>query len=332
VRSFSHIVIIALGLAAVAVSACNGPSSSFSPAATFSQPSHVAPSATATPSPIPFIFQTVDDPNSNFNAVTGINQLAKVVGVYGGGQSSNVYESYTAQSPYTQFRPLNDPGSQGTYATSLSSNKMDAGFVITPAGKSGIWGFVRFNQLWSLFADPNEGTGNNAVTKIWGINDSQFAVGNYLNSAGVSIPFELDIPTNSYTDLHPPGAVGDAVATGIDGKGNSAGWVTTSKGVVGFFLQAGTYYTFSYPNAKATYALSLNWSDQIVGYYVDQSNAIHGFLLTGPTRGGATQVWQSIDATNATAGTWVTGINNHHVICGYFKDASGIQHGFIALP
>jgi hypothetical protein len=285
----------------------------------------------ATPTPIPFQFQTVDDPNSNVNEVTGINQLSKIVGVWEGGSASNVPSSYTAVPPYSQFRGLNYPGAQGTFATGLSSNKYIVGYVINPPSGSGVWGFVRASGIWSILSDPNEGTGSNAVTELLGINDSQFAVGFYQNSSGAKMPFELNAPVLNFTDLTPPGAI-NAEATGINGKGNISGWEQTSSGFQAFYLQTGTYYPTSDPKGTATYALSLNWQDQLVGYYLDSHNVAHGFLLTGPTRGGAQQVWQTIDEPNAAGGTWVTGINNHDDICGYYIDANGIQHGFVAIP
>ena len=290
------------------------------------------PSATATPSPIPFQFKIVDDPNSKFNQVTGINQLSKVTGVWGGGSGSNISNSYTSQPPYTKFRGINYPGAQGTFVTSLSSNKIIAGYVIDPNNLGGIWGFVRVNALWTLLEDPSEGTNINAVTEILGMNDSELAVGFYLNASGVKVPFELNVPNESFTDLHPIGVAGDAEATAINGKGDITGWATTSAGVKGFFLQAGTYYSFSYPGATGTYATGINWSDQIVGYYVDADGVRHGFLLIGPSKGGGQQVWQSVDVPGAVYGTVVNGINNHHDICGSYIEASGTQHGFVAVP
>jgi len=286
---------------------------------------------TSSPTPIPFVYQTVDDPSSTKNEVTGINQLSKIVGVYGAGQGSTTPQSYTSQSPFTKFRGLNYPGAQGTFMTSLSSNKLQAGYVMAPGNQNGTFGVTRIGGVWTLFADPNEGTGSNAVTEIFGINDSEYAVGYYVNSSGSDAPFELNVPTGVFTDIMPPGTT-NAVATGIDGKGNIAGWESTSAGAKGFILVNGTYYTYTYPGSTATYALSLNWADQIVGDYVDSSGNTHGFYLIGPTHGGATQVWQSIDEPNAAHGTWVTGINNHHDICGYYVDANGIEHGFIAVP
>ncbi len=325
---------LAVGIFGLVVSACSGPGSApASTSALLPQAQSFKPhaSTSATPSPIPFKFQTVDDPNSGVNAVTGINQLSKIVGVYGGGQSSNIYRSYTSQPPYTKFTGINYNGSQGTYATSLSSNRIIAGYVIDPTSQNGILAFVRTNGIWTLLTDPNEGTGNDAVTEILGINDSDYAVGFYTNSSGIQMPFELDILSEAFTKLSPPGG-GNAAATGINGKNDISGWQQTSNGIRGFFLKAGTYYQFWYPGAQATYATSLNWSDQVVGYYEDASGGWHGFLLIGPNKGGTAQVWQTIDDPNAAHGTWVTGINNHHDICGYYIDANNVQHGFVATP
>lgn len=288
---------------------------------------------TRTPStPIPFIYQTVDDPSSNKNEVTGINNLSKVVGVYGGGQSSSMDMSYTSQPPYTKTPGMNDPGAQGTFATSLSNTRMDAGYLIVPAGHSGIWGFLRIHAIWTLIADPNEGTGDSEVTELLGINDENQAVGFYENATGTKIPTVLNISTEKFTDLQPVGATGDAEATGINGKGDICGWMDSSQGYISFFDTTGTYYPIWFKGATHTYATSINYSDQIGGYYIDSGGMTHGFVLTGPTWGGKSQIWQTIDEPNATGGTWVTGINSHDDISGYYIDSNGTQHGFVASP
>jgi hypothetical protein len=319
---------IAVALGALALSACNGPAPSFPTPGLAPQGSHVAKPLTAspTPSPIAYTYTTVDDPNSNVNEVTAINQLSKIVGVYGGGSGSNIPQSYSSEPIYTKFRNMNEPSTQGTYATSMSSNRYVAGYVVDPNGQSGIWGFVRARGLWTLFQYENQ------TTELLGINDSENAVGYYVNSSGTDIPFELSVPQNSYVILSPPGTIGNAAATGITGKGGIAGWEQSSNGAIGWFYVGGTYYPFSYSGATNTYALSVNWSDQVVGYYTDSSGMSHGFILTGPTKGGAEQVWQTIDEPNAVYGTVVTGINNHHVIVGYYFDGSGVKHGFVATP
>jgi hypothetical protein len=328
----------ALGISGLIIAACSGPATSLSPTSFVPQRSLVLKASqpvanpTSTPTPIPFKFQTVDDPNSNHNQVNGINQLGRVVGSYGAGQGSNIWQSYMSDNPYGKFLGLDDPGAQGTVAMALSSNKIQAGYVLTPVSLLGTWGWVRVGGLWTVLSDPNEGSLNYAVTKFLGINDSEYVVGYYTNSSGTAIPMLVDVPNLAFTDLHPPGAI-NAEATGINGKGNISGWEqTSSTPAQGFYLKAGTYYPFSYPGSSQTEALSLNWQDQIVGTFVDSKGSTHGFMLTGPTYGGSRQVWQKIDAPGASGGTWVTGISNHDVICGYYVDGSGVQHGFVATP
>ncbi len=325
---------VAIALCGVALSACNGPASSFVAPGASAQGSQAAKhtSASPTPSPIPFSYQTVDNPDSNANQVTAINQLGKIVGEYGGGSGSNIPQSYTSQPNYTKFRNENEPNSQGTFATSMSSNRIIAGYAVDPNGYGGIWAFVKIKGQWSLLADPKGETGSSGVTEILAINDSENAVGYYVNSAGASVPFEVNVPQAGFIDLTPPGVVGNARATGINGKGDVVGWEQSSKGVIGWYLQAGTYYPFSYSGGTNTYALSVNWPDQVAGYYTDSNGTPHGFILTGPNKGGAEQVWQTIDEPRAVYGTVVTGINTHHHICGYYFDSSHVQHGFVAVP
>jgi hypothetical protein len=323
---------ILIGSWSLILAACNGPASSLLSSNAAEQAPFFGPHASASnPTPIPFRFHTVDDPDSKVNAVTGINERKKISGVFEGGSASNIPESYTSLPPYDHFRVMNDPDSQGTYATGLSTNKVVIGYVMAPGTLSGIWGFVRAHNLWTLLDDSNEGTGDHAVTELLGVNGSEFGVGFYENHVGKKVPFQVDITTESFTELKPPGAKG-AEATGINGKSDITGWEFTSHGVEGFYLLTGTYYPLSFPDAKATYPLSVNWQSQIAGYYLDSHRHAHGFVLTGPTRGGREQVWQQIDEPKASGGTWVTGINNHDNICGYYVDANGVQHGFVADP
>ena len=319
----------ALGLSVLVLSACNGPSGSSWGAVPVA--SQQVTHARATPSPIPFKFQTVDDPNSNQNEVTGINERGKIVGTFEGGSASNIPESYTSELPYTKFRGMNDPGAEGTAVTSLGRNGITAGYVINPNSLNGTWGFIRSNGVWALIEDSKEGTGANAVTEILGINDSSYAVGFYTNSSGVENPFKLNILTEDFSNLHPPGANG-AEATGINGKGNLCGTeVLNNESSEGFYLQTGTYYTLNYPGAINTWARAINLDNQIVGQYQDASGNLHGFVLTNPTAGSASRIWQSVDIANAVS-TKLTGINNSQWISGSYVDTAGNTHGFVGIP
>lgn len=319
----------ALGLSILVLSACNGPAGSSLNAVPVA--SAQVMHAQATPSPIPFKFQTVDDPNSNTNEVTGINQLGKIVGTFGVGSASNIPESYTSEPPYTKFRGMNYPGAEGTVATSLSSNRIVAGYLINPNSLDGVWAFIRTNGVWALLKDRKQGDGNNAVTKVLGINDSEYAVGYYTNSAGVEIPFELNIITENFSNLQPPGAK-SAEATGINGKENLCGTEVLNDGSnEGFYLQSGTYYAVKYPGAVNTWAWGINFDNQIAGQYEDASGNLHGFVLTNPTAGSASRVWQSVDIPSAVS-TKITGINNHQWISGSYVDTAGHTHGFVGTP
>ena len=318
----------ALGLSILVLSACNGPSGWSSGAVPVaSQQTH----ALATSSPIPFKFQTVDDPNSNQNEVTGINGRGKIVGTFGGGSASNIPESYSSQPGYTKFRGMNYPGAEGTVATSLGRNGLVAGYVINPNQLNGIWAFIRSNGIWTLLEDSKEGNGDNAVTEILGINDSGYAVGYYTNSSGVEIPFKLNIVTEDFSNLNPPGA-NSAEATGISAKGNLCGTEVLNNGSSeGFYLQNSTYYTLNYPAAANTWAWAINFDNQIAGQYQDASGNLHGFILINPTAGSGSRIWQSVDISYAVS-TKLTGINSGQWISGSYVDTAGNTHGFVGIP
>lgn len=306
-------------------SACGGPAS-VSPSGGAGQ---LSPASRLT-----FTFQTVDDPSSTTNAVNGINKSAEIVGTIGTGVSSNPYQGYTSSPPYTSFQSIAYKSSQGTVATSLSSNTSDlvvAGYVINPPQLPGIWAFLRINGIWTLLRDRKQGKGNDAVTELQGLGSSETGVGNYTSPTGNTLAVVLNIPREKFNQLNPPGAV-NAAATGINSVNDIVGWESTASSTTGFFLQAGVYHSLAYSGAATTEALGLNSQDQVVGFYQTSSGVKHGFLLSDPKGGGGGQVWQSIDEPGGVNGTVITGINDNDDICGYYIDGSGVQHGFVAVP
>jgi hypothetical protein len=309
--------LIAVGL----LSACSGGES-------ISALGDVSPDAKTVGS-ISFKYQTVDVPASSVNQVNGIDQSGDVVGTTGDGSASDPYQSYVAQVPYDSFQSETYPGAQGTVATSIASTAsqtMVAGWVIHPPQLPGIWAFVQTNGLWAIFRDRKGGRGSDTATEILGINDAGFGVGYFKNTSGNDVPVVVSIPTESFTSLKPPG-YSNAQATGINVFGDIVGWEAGSGGTTGFFERLGSYYTLAHAKAKATYALGINSTDQIVGYYTDSAGTNHGFILKNPK---SKQKWQTIDEPNAAHGTVVTGINDQDAICGYYVDASGVRHGFVA--
>lgn len=325
--------VLTLFVCGVALSACNGPASLSSsgvvPPQSQQAMSRIDPAVT--PTPIPFTFQTVDNPSSNVNAVTGINQQSQIVGTVGSGTSSSQMESYTATPPYTSFTPVVYANAQATIASALSSSPSHpiiAGTVVKPPSLRGTWAGVLINGLWTVFKYRKEGIGNYSITELLGFNDAEYAVGYFVTNYGNQVPVIVSVPNEKFNLLKPPGAI-NAEGTGINDLNHITGWESTNSGVVGFFLRAGVYYSVAYPSAMATEALSLNQQDQIVGYYQGSNLIKHGFILTGLT---SQPVWQTINEPKAVSGTVVTGINANDDICGYYIDGNGIQHGFVAVP
>jgi len=76
-----------------------------------------------------------------------------------------------------------------------------------------------------------------------------------------------------------------------------------------------------YPNATLTVATAINDSSQIVGFYFDQSDNVHGFIYD---HGKYTQ----LDYPGAIE-TDLFGINNVGQIAGYYLDTAGLPHGFV---
>jgi YVTN family beta-propeller protein len=81
------------------------------------------------------------------------------------------------------------------------------------------------------------------------------------------------------------------------------------------------FVTIDVPNATTTMVLGINNAGQMVGAYVDTSNATHGFsLISGVTT--------PIDFPGATF-TEATDINDGGLIIGDYIDAQGEGHGFV---
>ncbi len=317
------------------VSACSGGSSASSAGVLPQQHEAARARTPGSPTPIPFTYQTVDDPTSNVNEVTSIDGAMVIVGTTGNGQLSSPNQGYIANPPYTSFTPLGYPGAAGIAITTLSvtpSKTIFAGYIASPPQLRGTWGYVNINAIPTLTKDRKGGKGPNIATEILGLSDTEQAVGFYKSDsgAGVNMPFLLNLAVMKFKGLKPPNGTKGAEATGVNDLSDITGWV--SSGGTGFLEHAAKYYTLAYPGAKTTEALSLNAQDQVVGFYQDGKGMTHGFILTNPTQGASGQVWQTIDEPNAAQGTVVTGINANDDICGYYIDSDGVQHGFVAVP
>ena len=87
-------------------------------------------------------------------------------------------------------------------------------------------------------------------------------------------------------------------------------------------MSSGGTFTFAdYPGATATYAMGINNSGTIVGYYADTNYVTHGFTLSGTTPA-------SLDYYPGATATYALAINDAGTIVGYWADANQVKHGF----
>jgi len=289
--------------------------------------------------PTAFSFQTIDDPKGRNNRITGIRRDGKIVGVYG--LTGPSYHAFTSGAPtYKSFAPDDYPGAGGTYLSSLSNDKYEAGYVFSPpssqGSRCGTCGVVHYDRGWILFESPDEGNGKCAVTVLLGVNDTELVVGYYLQRSGhqcIAQAFEAyaDASGEQYVPRTPPGAV-NPVAAGINNLGGIVGSATFSNGsndiVEAWYLSNGRYYVFSYPGSTNTQALGVNQSGKLVGTYEDANHTTHGFLLSNPQ--AKHLKWQTIDAPKSRGLTVVNGISDADAICGWYKGSDGKLHGFVA--
>ncbi|MGA2501066.1 MAG: PEP-CTERM sorting domain-containing protein, partial [Tepidisphaeraceae bacterium] len=133
-----------------------------------------------------------------------------------------------------------------------------------------------------------------------------------------------------YTTLDDPLGVGRTYALGISSN-NIVGFYFDASGKAhGFLYNGSTYTTIDDPLGVDTTQPNGISGNNIVGMYVDASNRNHGFLYDGST-------YTTIDDPlavygtfpNVVNGTMAWGIDGNNIV-GYYTDATGNRHGFIA--
>ena len=299
-----------------ALSACSGPSPTLS----------ALPSQASLPRPaahrayLEFTYRTLNDPEDATTEILGINNLAKICGFYGTPNTG-----FSARTPYEHFQKLDYPSAADTVITAVNNDGLTAGWYKDSKGR--IFGLTYAKGIWQSYQDPKLLLTGKAYTELLGLEDGGLAVGFYQDKSNVDHAFEMNTLTAQFHAISPPDAIASA-ATGINGKGDVVGWLTLSNGTTqSWLLKGGQFTEFAYPKATVTEATSVNWADDIVGFFEGRGGEKHGFLLTNPL---TSQSWQEVDEPLADGLTVVTGINNHHVMVGYYKDAKKDIDGFTA--
>jgi uncharacterized membrane protein len=201
-----------------------------------------------------------------------------------------------------------------------------------------------FSLMGTNFTTFIPGSGTTAVA--FGVNDSGAIVGQYSNSSA-SPGFILNGP--NLTTINAPAGGNTVFAQGINNNGLVVGFYVGPDGddhgltfsASSAMNHVGTATAVPDPvipslptEPGATFVFSqilgINDHGLAVGYYGDSTGSQHGFLyntLTGQ--------YSFLDDPNAAFDngveiTQITGINNQGEITGFYTDATGVPHGFVA--
>ena len=168
--------------------------------------------------------------------------------------------------------------------------------------------------------------------QLLGINRHNVIAG-YFGSGAAEHPnkgYLLDPPYGqaNYADENFPGSAQTQV-TGIDNKGNTAGfWVNQAGTNRGFVEWNGVFQSFTDPHAPkvkgaVTQLLGINNAGVAVGFYNDAAGNSHAFQVNQ-----ATGVFTAIRIPGDVS-TLATGINNLGDIVGFGTDASGVTTSWL---
>jgi len=283
--------------------------------------------------------------NFDFAPLTGTATGSNVNGISNSGQVTGTTVDVNGMPTFTNFsgNPLT-----GTL-TQLNTGAGQTAFGINSAGN-----VVGGNGTNAFFL-PNGGSLQILMTpagaiNAFGINDNGNIVGQF--TSGNNTPgFILNsISSNTFTTINQPtGITSDVInAQGINNHGLVVGFYFGNDGQVhGFTAIApttpGTITATAVtdptikpvePGATFVFSQILGVNDQgiAVGYYGDSTLSQHGYFYNTNT---GTYTFLDDPAAmfhNGVEITQITGINNAGDIAGFYTDANGTFHSFIAVP
>ena len=223
----------------------------------------------------------------------GINSAGNVVG----GNGANAFYLPSGGSPQTIIVPANAINAfgindRGNIVGQFTSGNATPGFSL-PGATSG------------SFITINPPSGPNTVN-AQGVNNNGLAIGFYLGTDGQVHGFQANT-----TGVAPGGAItGTAIAD------------PTIPVVPG---EPGAAFVFSQ-------LLGINDGGLVAGYYGDSTTSQHGFVYNTQTGTYTFLDDPSEGFHNGVEVTEITGITNTDELAGFYTDANGIAHSFIACP
>jgi uncharacterized membrane protein len=292
--------------------------------------------------PIGFVFTNFDGPGAgkNANAGTNMNGIANSGAAVGFTIDNNgVFHNFTVDPLRSNaVKLLNINGS----TTAMAFGTNSSGVVVGTDGHGNAF-FLTHGSVKTFI--PNGGTSATA----FGINDLNEIVGQYVTANAT--PGFIRVNAKSTITINAPSGPNVVNAQSINNKGTVVGfYVGTDTQVHGFIANQGSarHGTITgtaipdpvippvagEPGATFVFSQVLGINDKgiAVGYYGDSTTSQHGFIYNTNT-GQYTFFDDPAERfNNGVEVTQITGINNAGEITGFYSDANGVFHGFVATP
>lgn len=289
-----------------------------------------------------FEFTNFDGPNAG----TGTAQGTNMNGISNTGTSvgfsienNGDLLNFTANPlKSTSAKVLNINGSTNAMALGVNS----AGTVVGTDGSGNA--FTLSNGKVKRFIPPG---GSSAIA--FGINDKGTIVGQ--DVIGSETPGFIKVNSKTYITINAPSGPNTVNAQSINNKGLVVGFYVGTDGQFhGFMASQGAAKKGTLtgtaiadptiptvpgePGATFVFSQILGINDHgiAVGYYGDSTMSQHGFIYNTNT-GQYTFLDDPSEAfDNGVEVTQITGITNSGEITGFYSDANGVFHGFVATP
>jgi hypothetical protein len=288
-----------------------------------------------------FSFTNFDGPNAGTNAAAGTNQ--------NGISNSGVSVGFTIDNN-GGFHNFTTNPLRSRAATQLNINNSTTamafgtnagGTVVGTDGNGNAFSLTR-GKLSTFI--PNGGKSATA----FGVNDLGTIVGQYVTADAT--PGFIRMNARNTITLNAPSGPNVVNAQSINNKGLVVGFYQGTDGQVHGFMAnekaakngvlTGTAIAdptiptvAGEPGATFVFSQVLGINDQgiAVGYYGDSTTSQHGFLYNTHT-GQYTFLDDPSEAfNNGVEVTQITGINDSGEITGFYSDANGVFHGFVAV-
>jgi probable HAF family extracellular repeat protein len=287
-----------------------------------------------------YTFHNFDGPNAGTNAgagtnMNGISNSGTAVGV--DIDNTGAFHNFLVNPLKSRsVTELNINGS--TTAMAFAANH--AGTVVGTDGKGNAFTLYHGNLLTFI---PPGGTSATAL----GVNDGNTVVGQYVTPTAT--PGFILLNNQSIITLNAPSGPNVVNAQGINNKGLVVGFYqgtdgqvhgfTAKEGAARFGALTGTAVAdptiptvAGEPGATFVFSQILGINDKgiAVGYYGDSTTSQHGFLYNTKTGKYTFLDDPSEHFNNGVEVTQITGITNSGEITGFYSDANGAFHGFVA--